>query len=208
MLVGDSDVGKTKLADRIANDMYSQEKEASVGFFNNIIPMTIDGRRVKVELWDTVSTQSKLEYSKFYFRKSSGVILMYDATNKQSFQNLSDWLNFIGNWRRHLDEVLSLKLVTTVIVGNKIDDTTQIAVNTVTAKDFAESQKLKCYEVSAKTGEGVQPFFQQLVESTSGSILDIIKNQSALLQYVTELESSLPKKLQEIKPQKKKKGCC
>ena len=194
MLVGDSDVGKTKLADRIANDMYSQEKEASVGFFNNIIPMTIDGRRVKVELWDTMSTQSKLEYSKFYFRKSSGVILMYDATNKQSFQNLSDWLNFI-------DEVLSLKLVTTVIVGNKIDDTTQIAVNTVTAKDFAESQKLKCYEVSAKTGEGVQPFFQQLVEN-------IIKNQSALLQYVTELESSLPKKLQEIKPQKKKKGCC
>ena len=186
MLVGDSDVGKTKLADRIANDMYSQEKEASVGFFNNIIPMTINGRRVKVELWDTMSTQSKLEYSKFYFRKSSGVILMYDATNKQSFQNLSDWLNFI-------DEVLSLKLVTTVIVGNKIDDTTQIAVNTVTAKDFAESQKLKCYEVSAKTGEGVQPFFQQLVEN-------IIKNQSALLQYVTELEASSPKKLQEIKP--------
>lgn len=142
VLVGESNVGKTKLAERITNDIYKEEKVASVGFCDNIIYLQIDGQRVRVDLWDTHSSQTKAEFSKIYFRKADGVILVYDVTNTESFDCLGEWRDYVSTSFEHADDVLDHTLSVMMVVGAKADLTENVAVSTAALTDFAKIRGL------------------------------------------------------------------
>lgn len=89
-----------------------------------------------------------------YIRESNAAIVVYDTTNVQSFSNLNKWIEDVKEERGN-DVII-------YILGNKIDITDNKQVSTENAEQKAKELQVRFAEVSAKSGQNVPQFFQQL----------------------------------------------
>ncbi|WVR04522.1 hypothetical protein IAU60_001526 [Kwoniella sp. DSM 27419] len=114
VLIGDSATGKSSLLVRLTDDRFDlTEPTLGVEFGSRIISVGEDGKRVKVQCWDTAGTESFRSITRSYFRGAAGALLVYDVTRRDSFDHVISWLEDL---RRHADEN-----VTIILVANKID---------------------------------------------------------------------------------------
>jgi small GTP-binding protein len=133
---------------------------------------------VRVQFWDTAGQERYHAITKSYFRGSDGCILVYDCTDRKSYEN-------IKRWNEHLyenaDEVL--KQFPRILVGNKCDTTQDFRRVTETeGTQLAQNMSSKLgniefIECSAKTGEKVDEMFQTIVRN---AVLNMTHRKSTL----------------------------
>jgi small GTP-binding protein len=106
------------------------------------------------DIWDTGGQEQFRAIVPFYVRDASAGLILFDVTNRCSFDDLNEWINF---FRR--DRPTSFIL----IFGNKIDlpDRT---VTTVEAAAFCEQNGIEYIEGSAKTGVGINAAFNRIIQ--------------------------------------------
>ena len=97
----------------------------------------------KLQIWDRNGSEVFRRITPSYFRRAHGVMVVYDITNRLSFDNVKDWL-------REIDQ-LSSRDIARLIIGSKRDLSQKQAVPTDEAKEFADSVNLSFIETSAKT---------------------------------------------------------
>ncbi|XP_046398585.1 ras-related protein Rab-39B-like [Ischnura elegans] len=92
ILIGDSTVGKSSLLKYFTEGKFAQVSDPTVGvdFFARLVQVK-DGTRIKLQLWDTAGQERFRSITKSYFRNSVGALLVYDITNRKSFENLPAW---------------------------------------------------------------------------------------------------------------------
>lgn len=94
-----------------------------------------------------------------YYRGAHGAILMYDATNRESFDHLEFWLSEIN---QHANTPGIVKM----LVGSKLDaPRDSITVPRVEGEIFAIEHSMLFYEISSKEGFGVNECFKELIEA-------------------------------------------
>ena len=100
-----------------------------------------------------------------YYRDALGAFLVYDVSDKQSFNNLDYWI-------KELDDYIKDDKMKIAIAGNKCDlPKNEKKISTQKLKNYAE-QFTNCYgETSAKTGDGVYDLFYKLCEEIERTIL-------------------------------------
>ena len=76
-------------------------------------------QNIKITLWDTAGQYKSL--SKVYYKGSSGVLIVYDVTDPQSYLDVESWMRLASNISLTLDENLNLNEVVLMVVGNKVD---------------------------------------------------------------------------------------
>ncbi|WWC67814.1 uncharacterized protein I206_101728 [Kwoniella pini CBS 10737] len=114
VLLGDSATGKSSLLIRITDDRFDlTEPTLGVEFGSRILSVGEDGKRVKVQCWDTAGTESFRSITRSYFRGAAGALLVYDVTRRESFDHVTSWLEDL---RKYADENVSI-----ILVANKID---------------------------------------------------------------------------------------
>ncbi|XP_029802180.1 ras-related protein Rab-26 isoform X3 [Suricata suricatta] len=114
MLVGDSGVGKTCLLVRFKDGAFLAGTFIStvgIDFRNKVLD--VDGMKVKLQIWDTAGQERFRSVTHAYYRDAHALLLLYDVTNKASFDNIQAWLTEIQDYAQH-DAVLML-------LGNKVD---------------------------------------------------------------------------------------
>lgn len=115
LILGDKNVGKTSLTKLFTNNTFINIHGSTVGidFYTKQIDLTIDSetRRVKIQLWDTSAEEKYKLILTTYYKAVNGVILVYDITDKSSFENIIDVLK----------EILFFKNIPILILGNKSD---------------------------------------------------------------------------------------
>lgn len=125
-------------------------------FGSNLVSLE-DGRRIKLQIWDTAGQESFRAITRSYYRGAGGALLCFSLTSHQSFHNLKSWLNDLRAWG---EEDLMI-----LVVGNKGDITSDAEGGTgekreVTkeeAEEFVRQEGLAGYvETSAKNGDGVE----------------------------------------------------
>lgn len=63
-----------------------------LGIDFKIKTINLDGKSVKVQIWDTAGQERFRTITQTYYRGAHGVILAYDCTSNESFENISNWV--------------------------------------------------------------------------------------------------------------------
>lgn len=163
LTVGDSSVGKTCILMRYANDTFSPTFITTIGIDFKIKYVDIDGKRIKLQIWDTAGQERFRSITQSYFRGANGSIVVYDVTNRDSFQHISRWLEDL--------EKAKIKKETICIVANKIDIPNLRVVTRAEGEGLAAKYKIKYFECSARSGEGVDVIFRTLANDIAYSII-------------------------------------
>lgn len=114
IIIGDSGCGKTSFMDRYCDGQYRVSYNATVGIdfkVKTIISST--NKRVKLQIWDTAGQEKFNSITTAYYRNARGVVIMYDVSREQTFENVKKWLNLVSQFGRGDVEI--------AIVGNKCD---------------------------------------------------------------------------------------
>ncbi len=194
LLIGDSLVGKTCLIQRYVNGTFKDDYISTVGLDYHTKLEIINNLNVSVKLWDTAGQERFKALTPSFFRNAEGVVIAYDVTNSESFDNLKFWISSI---KTNLFE--KNIFIPIIIIGNKIDLEDMREISKDVASTFAKENKFKYFETSAKTGEGVDEAFRDLVNQV---LANLDKNEEGTIE-----RKSI--KIEENKDDKqKKKGCC
>ena len=134
---------------RPQDDKFTDGHIPTTGGEFRIRTIELDGKTIKLQIWDT-GVQRTITSS--YYRGAHGIIVVYDVTNRASFDNVKTWLHEIDRY--------ASENVNKLLVGNKCEcDDTVRQVPTAEGKSFAESVSLNFLETSAKAGTFVDTAF-------------------------------------------------
>ncbi|TKR69954.1 hypothetical protein L596_022037 [Steinernema carpocapsae] len=156
LIIGESGVGKSSLLLRFVDDTFDPEQQATIGVDFRVTTLVIDGNRVKLAIWDTAGQERFRTLTPSYYRGAQGVICVYDVSSRPSFDRLEHWMTEVDTYITKNDAVKML-------VANKIDKTNR-AVSREEGLQFAKKHRMLFIEASAKTREGVQCAFEELIE--------------------------------------------
>jgi len=151
LLIGDSGTGKSCLLNRFADDTYTESYISTIGVDFKIRTIELDGKTIKLQIWDTAGQERFRTITSSYYRGAHGIIIVYDITNQESFNNVIQWLQEID---RHAPAN-----VNKLLVGNKNDLMKKKMVDYTTAKEFADSKGISFLETSAKNSINVEQIF-------------------------------------------------
>jgi len=167
LLLGNSAVGKTALLSRFTEDVYQQSHIATLGVDFRIKILRskkYPERELKLQLWDTAGQDRFKCITRAYFRTALVVFVVYDITDRKSFEHVQIWLN-------ELEQHAPPKLIK-FLIGNKLDIAENRQVTTKEGKELASEYGMIFKETSAKTNINVQEMFNEAV--------DILENNSEL----------------------------
>ena len=153
IVIGSSGVGKTAILKRLVDDVFTGESQSTIGVEFLATSIDVDGNNVKLQIWDTAGQERFRSIAKAYFRSAIGVILVFDLTDRKSFEDLSQWLSDVHS--------LCDPNAVVTLIGNKSDLVDQRNVSNVEAESFAQLHQLTYLETSALGGENIQEAFQR-----------------------------------------------
>ena len=155
ILIGNSEVGKSALSEKICKNTFPEVYSQTIGFdFSNLIFRIVSdenklGLVLKYQIWDCCGSEYYRNIITSFYNKASVVLLVYDVTNVKSFNDIDGWVNDAKT--NNTDKTIHF-----VLIGNKIDLNDNRKVTKETGKKFAEKNGMKFVEVSAKTGAGIK----------------------------------------------------
>jgi len=156
LLIGDSGVGKTSLLLRFADDKFLDSFITTIGVDFKIRKLEVDGKAVKLQIWDTAGQEKFRTITSSYYRGAHGIIVVYDVTSRESFSHVKGWLSDIDRYAQGNIKVQKM------LVGNK-SDLQNREVTAKEAKAFADSLGIPFIETSAKMSDNVMEAFQTMV---------------------------------------------
>jgi len=151
LIIGDSGVGKSCLLLRFADDVFTESYISTIGVDFKIRTLELGGKTLKLQIWDTAGQERFRTITSSYYRGAHGIIVVYDITDMESFQNVTQWLHEIDRY--------ASSGVNKLLVGNKSDLTAKRQVSYEQAKEFADSMNMEFIETSAKQSSNVDRAF-------------------------------------------------
>nr|CAH8832834.1 unnamed protein product [Trichobilharzia regenti] len=157
LLIGDSGVGKTSILFRFSEDEFNSTFIATIGIDFKIRTLEMDGKKIKLQIWDTAGQERFRTITTAYYRGAMGIMLVYDVTNGNSFDNISTWMNNIS---QHANQD-----VEKMLLGNKCDACAARVVPTEAGLQLANSYGIRFMETSAKSDINITEAFKLLAQN-------------------------------------------
>ena len=189
ILLGKNNVGKTSLILQYSSNIFQEELASTIGAEYISKDLFFNDQKLTLNIWDTSGQERYRSLSKIYFKNSHIIILVYDITSKESF---NDIINF---WYNYVTENLGNNLIY-VIVANKSDLYLNEQVSHEEGENYAKKINAFYFETSAKNNEGINEMFS-LVGKT---FLDNYNKQ-----IIKSIKKSYTLEKDKVK---KKKNCC
>ena len=157
-VIGDFAVGKSSLISRYVNNKFEINIMGTAGLDIKKKVITINDEQVKICIFDTAGHERFRYIAKNQMKNADGILIIYDVTDRKSFNGAIKWLESINN------EKNELKLgINCVVIGNKIDLNQNIQVKTEEALKIAENFNASFFETSAKENINVQEAFEKII---------------------------------------------
>ena len=188
LTIGESGVGKTCILRRFVEDKFLKNHLATIGIDFRTKNIIVDGVQVKLKIWDTAGQERFRNITNQYYKGADGIILVYDVTDRTSFEKIREWMNQIK--QNTTEDEIGL-----VLLGNKCDaDLRDVSEND--GIELGKELGIQYFESSAMNNINISESFNYLAK-----------------QILSKKKIDTPTKVSNNKnlntPQKKKKeGCC
>mmetsp|Transcript_18445 Transcript_18445/g.26018 ORF Transcript_18445/g.26018 Transcript_18445/m.26018 type:complete len:239 (+) Transcript_18445:68-784(+) len=172
LIIGDAGVGKSSMLLRFTDDSFDEHIQSTIGVDFKVKHLDVNDKRVKLTIWDTAGQERFRTLTSSYYRGAHGVVLVYDVTRTDTFENLQQWLKEVNMYSPNNGEA-----VVKLLVGNKIDlvqpQPNDDANSTMSrpkmvdrdlAEEWARDQGMLFLEASAKTKLGIRQVFLEVVQ--------------------------------------------
>lgn len=164
IVIGDAGAGKSCLLHQFIENKFKKGSSHTIGveFGSKII--TTGGKRIKLQIWDTAGQERYRSVTRSYYRGAAGALIVYDITNRESYNHLVNWLADARTLAR-VD-------ISIIGVGNKLDLKDKRQVTFLEASRCAQENDILFLETSALTGEGVEEVFVKVTRLILSKIED------------------------------------
>lgn len=169
IIVGPIACGKSCILLQFTDKRFVLEHDLTIGVEFGSSIVKIKDQQIKLHIWDTAGQEIFRSITRNYYRNAQGAILVYDITNRFSFDNIIGWLN---ECRTNSNSSISIMLI-----GNKLDMEHKRVISYDEGKQLADEHNLLFMEVSAKTGKNIDAAFMKLT-STVMSVIGVDENVS------------------------------
>ncbi|XP_060114522.1 ras-related protein Rab-42-like [Heteronotia binoei] len=159
ILLGDSTVGKTSLLRRYTERYFLPDPCPTVGveFYSKIMELP-PGIKVKLQLWDTAGQERFRSITRSFYRNAVGVFLVFDMTNRRSFENIFEWHNEVTT-AQTMEKVIFL------LIGHKSDRQSEYRVSIEEAEGMATCLGTRFIGTSAKDNMNVDLAFDTMTNA-------------------------------------------
>jgi small GTP-binding protein len=155
VLIGDMKVGKTNIVSRYIKNEFNKDSMSTIGVEFGSKELVIEGHNVKVQIWDTAGQEKYKSITNAYYKGAKGAFVVYDITNKNSFDNADNWLN---NLRASADKKCSI-----ILIGNKSDLENKREVSIEQGEEKAKNSEIAFMETSALSGDNIDKAFEMMI---------------------------------------------
>lgn len=165
IIIGASTVGKSCLLRRFTENRYIEHNDPTVGvdFHSKIV--RVDSHNLKLQLWDTAGQERFRAITRSYFRNAVGALLVFNLADRESFDQLPDWIDDVQQAAKPRQPVF-------LLAGNKADMDRHRQVLRREAELFANKHNMDYLETSAKTGQNVEELFALMARRIYEAIQD------------------------------------
>ncbi|CAD8067993.1 unnamed protein product [Paramecium sonneborni] len=153
IVLGDSGVGKTNILTQYCDQKFSQNYMATIGVDFKIKTITVEDKKIKLQIWDTAGQERFRNITQTYYKGAFGIIFVYSIVDRNSFNNVETWIKSITE--NTTDEVCS------ILVGNKMDSQDR-RVQSSEGQALATKYKMPFIETSALENKNIQNIFDIL----------------------------------------------
>eukprot|EP00444_Apocalathium_aciculiferum_P028525 CAMPEP_0183442580 /NCGR_PEP_ID=MMETSP0370-20130417/88719_1 /TAXON_ID=268820 /ORGANISM="Peridinium aciculiferum, Strain PAER-2" /LENGTH=242 /DNA_ID=CAMNT_0025632259 /DNA_START=102 /DNA_END=829 /DNA_ORIENTATION=+ len=164
IIIGDAGAGKSCLLHQFIENKFKKGSSHTIGveFGSKIIQ--VGGRSIKLQIWDTAGQERYRSVTRSYYRGAAGALIVYDITNRDSYNHLINWLADARTLARADISIIS--------VGNKCDIKDKRVVTFLEASRCAQENDILFLETSALSGEGVEEVFIKVARMILNKIED------------------------------------
>ena len=154
--LGDAEVGKTSIIKSLIEREFDSDCLPTVGQDKYEKKECLDnGKEIKLTIWDTSGQERFRSIALKTIKHIDGIVLVFDVTNKKSFDDLNDWITIIRN--NFLNPIV-------ILCGNKADiDKQDWEVGRRDIERLAKNENMRYFEISAKNMDGIDDGFNFLV---------------------------------------------
>jgi Ras-related protein Rab-13 len=195
IILGEGSVGKSSLIRRFVYDNFEFNSPTTYGISDHSKKIDIEDQKVSLTILDTAGQERFRCIVPSYFRGSHAAILVYDITDKKTFEKVPKWIKECKDSGQHN--------ISFVLIGNKSDLESKRQVTIKSGLDLAKNHNMLFFETSCKDSINVEKAFFELTRHLCSSKINI---KSLIGPGVIENTTGIV--LQRTSTVKKKKGCC
>ena len=195
VIIGEAGVGKTSIVQQFVNKCFQEKYVETIGveFFTKTFK--INDKIIKTEIWDTAGSERFASITKNYYRGADGALIVYDITNKTTFDNVENWFNELKNACKEEAFI--------ILIGNKNDLENQRQVSNNMLINLGKNLGIAVMETSAKDDYNINESFYLLIKEIYRKF---VKNNGSSNEK-NDIGEGMVLKVENTK-KKEKGGCC
>jgi small GTP-binding protein len=160
LTIGESGVGKTCILLRYTDNKFSKHHLTTIGIDFKTKQVNYFDKKIKLYIWDTAGQERFRNIAQQYYNGADGIFLVYDVTDRKSFEKITEWMKTILSY--NTKEKIGL-----ILLANKVDSETR-EVNTEEGNNLAKEFGINFFETSALNNYNLDEAFSCMVEEIAG----------------------------------------
>jgi small GTP-binding protein len=192
LTIGESGVGKTCILLRYSDNKFMKNHLTTIGIDYKAKVINLNNRSIKLKIWDTAGQDRFRNITQQYYKGADGIVLVYDVTDRGSYEKVRDWMKQIQIYTQK--DSIGL-----VLLGNKCDAEPRVVSNEE-GITMAKEYGIKYFETSALNNFNVEESFTHLTEQ--------IMSKKDITQLVEPEKKVVLTNGSKSGNSEKKKGCC
>ena len=206
IIIGDAAVGKSNLLLKYTQDQFKPEYQLTIGVEFGTKNLEIRKKIYRIQIWDTAGQENFRSITRAYYKNSICAIVVYDITSRDTFNNVSIWIEDCKNQ--------CPKSIFMVLVGNKLDLDAKREISSDEGRELAEKNGMLFFETSAKDGTNVENIFVEAADNIANNIdqnyYDLDEENCGIIKEEYWRANSITYQMScdYYRKGKKKKKCC